>query len=185
MIRSLRWLTLGAALGLLIVGVGCRGTGKSKTHDGAVAVLDAKSGSKLTGRAVFTRMEGNWVHVRVEIENVKPGIHAVHIHENGDCSSPDGKSAGGHWNPTGKKHGKWGQPDGEFHLGDLGNIQVGKDGRGVLELSTDLWRIGGVENINIVGRSIIVHAGADDMKSQPSGAAGARIGAGKIVIPRR
>ena len=109
-----------------------------------------------------------------------PGSHAVHIHEHGDCSAPDAMSAGGHWNPTSKAHGKWGQADGEFHLGDIGNIEVGADGKGIIEFVTDLWTIGGGGPNDVVGKSIIVHAMPDDYTSQPTGAAGERIGCGEI-----
>ena len=85
------------------------------------------------------------------------GVHAVHIHESGDCSSPDGKSAGGHWNPTDVPHGKWGE--GEFHLGDIGNMTVGEDGTGKIELTTDQWEMGTGSIRDIVGKGIIVHAG--------------------------
>jgi Cu-Zn family superoxide dismutase len=111
---------------------------------------------------------------------VEPGPHAVHIHETGDCSAEDGSSAGGHWNPTGEEHGKWGEHP--FHLGDIGNIEVGEDGTGSITLSTDLWSIGDSSDHDVVGKSIVVHAGADDFKSQPSGAAGERIGCGVIEL---
>ena len=145
----------------------------------AIATIDSASGSSVTGMATFTQ-NGDQITLTIEIQNASPGIHAVHIHENGDCSSPDGKSAGGHWNPTGVAHGKWGE--GEFHLGDLGNITVGEDGTGGIELTTSLWEIGTGSDIDVVGRGIVVHAGADDFTSQPSGDAGARIGCGAIAL---
>ena len=145
----------------------------------AVATIGPTSGSRVTGTATFTQV-GNYITLLVEIEDASPGLHAVHIHQYGDCSSPDGKSAGGHWNPTGVAHGKWGE--GEFHLGDIGNINVGEDGTGSISLTTDLWEIGTGGDVDIVGRGIIVHAGADDFTSQPSGAAGARIGCGVIEL---
>lgn len=145
----------------------------------ATATIGPASESSVTGTAVFTQ-DGDQVTLTIEIQNASPGIHAVHIHENGDCSSPDGKSAGGHWNPTGVAHGKWGE--GEFHLGDIGNITVGEDGTGSIELATDLWEIGTGSDVDVVGRGIVVHAGADDFTSQPSGDAGARIGCGAIVL---
>ncbi|MDE0087277.1 MAG: superoxide dismutase family protein, partial [Candidatus Poribacteria bacterium] len=77
-------------------------------------------------------------------------------------------------------HGKWGE--GEFHLGDIGNKTVGDDGTGTIELSTELWEIGTGSIIDVVGKSIIVHADADDFVSQPSGNAGARIGCGVIEL---
>ena len=145
----------------------------------AIAVIGPTSGSNLTGTAIFTQ-NGETITLTVEIQNVSPGLHAVHIHEKDDCSSPDGTSAGGHWNPTNVAHGKWGE--GEFHLGDIGNITVGEDGTGKIELTTNLWEMGTGSDIDIVGRGIIVHAGADDFTSQPSGAAGARIGCGAIEL---
>ena len=143
----------------------------------ATAQISSASGSTLTGTAIFTK-DGENITLSIEIRNASPGIHAVHIHENGDCSAPDGTSAGGHWNPTDVAHGQWGV--GEFHLGDIGNITVGDDGTGSIELTTDLWEIGTGSDIDVIGKGIIVHADADDFVSQPSGNAGARIGCGVI-----
>ncbi len=145
----------------------------------AHAIINSSNDSGVTGMAVFTQ-NGDYITLTVEIQDATPGLHAVHIHANGDCSAPDGTSAGGHWNPTDVAHGKWGV--GEFHLGDIGNSTVGGDGTGSITLTTDLWEIGTGSDIDVVGKGIIVHAGADDFTSQPSGAAGARIGCGVIVL---
>ena len=145
----------------------------------ANAMIGSSSDSGVTGMAVFTQ-NGDQITFTAEIQGASPGLHAIHIHANGDCSAPDGTSAGGHWNPTDVAHGKWGE--GEFHLGDIGNITVGEDGTGRITLTTDLWEIGTGSDIDVVGKGIIVHAGADDFTSQPSGAAGARIGCGVIVL---
>ena len=145
----------------------------------ASAMISASNDSGVTGMAVFTQ-NGDEITLTAEIQGASPGLHAIHIHANGDCSAPDGTSAGGHWNPTGVAHGKWGE--GEFHLGDIGNITVGEDGTGSITLTTDLWEIGTGSDVDVVGKGIIVHAGADDFTSQPSGAAGARIGCGVIVL---
>lgn len=145
----------------------------------ANAMIDASNDSGVTGIAVFTQ-SGDQITLTIEIQGASPGLHAVHIHAYGDCSAPDGTSAGGHWNPTDVAHGKWGV--GEFHLGDIGNITVGEDGTGSITLTTDLWEIGTGSDVDVVGKGIIVHAGADDFTSQPSGAAGARIGCGVIVL---
>ena len=145
----------------------------------ANAMISSSNDSGVTGMAVFTQ-NGDQITLMIEIQGASPGLHAVHIHAYGDCSAPDGTSAGGHWNPTGVAHGKWGE--GEFHLGDIGNITVGEDGTGRITLTTDLWEIGTGSDVDVVGRGIIVHAGADDFTSQPSGAAGARIGCGVIVL---
>jgi Cu-Zn family superoxide dismutase len=143
----------------------------------AIAWVNATEGNEFQGSAIFVK-SGNQVELMMKIDPGPPGEHAVHIHENGDCSSPDGKSAGGHWNPTGEDHGKWGVAP--FHLGDIGNVVVGEDGTGTLSLITDLWSMGtGTEN-DILDRAVIVHADADDFVTQPTGAAGARIGCGVI-----
>ncbi|MXY99876.1 superoxide dismutase family protein [Candidatus Poribacteria bacterium] len=145
----------------------------------AHAMIGSSNDSGVTGMAVFTQ-NGDEITLVIEVQGASPGLHAVHIHANGDCSAPDGTSAGGHWNPTGVAHGKWGE--GEFHLGDIGNITVGEDGTGSITLTTDLWEIGTGSDVDVVGKGIILHAGADDFVSQPSGAAGARIGCGVIVL---
>ena len=145
----------------------------------AIAIIGPVGESGVTGTATFTQ-NGDQITLTIEIQNVSPGLHAVHIHERGDCSAPDAKSAGGHWNPTDVAHGKWGV--GEFHLGDIGNITVGEDGIGSIALTTDLWEIGTGSDIDVVGKGMIVHADADDFVSQPSGNAGARIGCGVIML---
>lgn len=144
---------------------------------GAHAEIQAKSGSQLGGTATFSAAEAG-VTLVVEIQNAPPGPHAVHLHDVGDCSAADGTSAGGHWNPTAENHGQWNHKP--FHLGDVGNITIDEQGHGSLTLTTDLWSIGsGAEN-DVVGHAIVVHAGADDFTSQPTGAAGGRIGCGVI-----
>jgi Cu-Zn family superoxide dismutase len=144
----------------------------------ASAVIEARSDSQLSGMATFT-VEGEQIAMRLDLEHAPPGRHAAHIHEFGDCSAPDGSSAGGHWNPMGVDHGKWAVEP--FHLGDLGNVTIGADGSGAFLLTTDLWSIGTGESNDIVGKAIIVHAGVDDFSTQPTGGAGGRIGCGVIV----
>ena len=102
---------------------------------------------------------------------------AVHIHEHGDCADT-AKMAHGHWNPTNAQHGKWGSAS--FHSGDIGNVKLDSKGKGVLTLETNLWTLGGEPATNILGKSIIVHGGVDDYKTQPSGNSGTRIGCGVI-----
>ena len=143
----------------------------------ALATIGETNESGVAGKAVFTQIGDN-IKLVVSLANASAGEHAVHIHATGDCSAPDGTSAGGHWNPTGVAHGKWGE--GEFHLGDIGNMTVDDQGMGKIELTTNLWEMNTGSDIDIVGKAIIVHAGADDFVSQPSGNAGARIGCGVI-----
>ncbi|MBV1923879.1 MAG: superoxide dismutase family protein [Flavobacteriaceae bacterium] len=143
-------------------------------------LLESKSDSEAKGKLKFSE-ENGIVTMYAKFWDLSPGTHAVHIHEKADCSSPDGKSSGGHWNPTFEEHGKWGAKEG-FHRGDIGNFNVSEDGKGSIQLTTDLWCIGcGDEKKDILGKAIIVHQGADDFVSQPSGAAGARISCGGII----
>jgi superoxide dismutase, Cu-Zn family len=102
---------------------------------------------------------------------------ALHIHEHGNCGDT-AKLAHGHWNPTNAQHGKWGS--GSFHLGDIGNVKLNAQGKGTMTLTTDLWTLGGKPDKNILGKAMIVHGGADDYKTQPTGNAGSRIGCGVI-----
>jgi Cu-Zn family superoxide dismutase len=178
-------LVLGAAS---LIG-GC-GSQEPASEDAAAAsaesirrldtVLKSKSGSELTGIAMFIQ-DSAGVSLQLNVENSPPGEHAVHIHEIGDCSADDASSAGGHWNPTAEDHGQWGEAP--HHLGDIGNITVGEDGMGALSLTTDRWTLGGGADNDIYGKAIIVHADPDDFTSQPTGAAGGRIGCAVIQQP--
>jgi Cu-Zn family superoxide dismutase len=142
-----------------------------------IAYVNPRSESECFGSAIFIN-EGGKITVQVSIEGAPPGEHACHIHEVGDCSAQDASSAGAHWNPTGEDHGRWGHAP--FHLGDIGNILVGPDGKGALLLTTDKWSMGTGEANDLVGKSVIVHASPDDFQTQPTGAAGGRIGCGVI-----
>ncbi len=138
--------------------------------------LEAKSGSKLAGKAILTETEGG-VHIVLNVEGVQPGDHGAHVHEKGDCSSADAKSAGGHFNPHTKDHGLPGAE--KRHLGDLGNISIGKDGKGSLDITAPGANLKADDPQSFVGRAIIVHAKKDD-GGQPVGNAGDRIGCGVI-----
>jgi superoxide dismutase, Cu-Zn family len=116
--------------------------------------------------------------LQVSLQNTHSGVHAVHLHETGDCSAHDATSAGGQWNPTGVKHGAWGNSP--FHLGDIGNLTVGEDGTGSLNLTSDRWSMGTGADNDLLGKAVIVHAKSDDFTTQPSGAAGDRIACGVI-----
>lgn len=141
--------------------------------------IASKSGSETQGVVKFTQ-KGNMVELDMTVHNLAShGVHATHIHEFGDCSSADGSSAGGHWNPTKEKHGKWGNH--EHHSGDLGNLKADINGTARLVMKTDRWCIGCEDEAkNIIGKSIIIHAKADDFKTQPTGDAGGRIGCAEI-----
>jgi Cu-Zn family superoxide dismutase len=171
---------LGATLGQSVYAK--KKAGKA-TPEGksAAASIESKSGSTVAGKASFTEA-GKEVTLKVEVEKAPPGKHAVHIHDKGDCSSPDGKSAGDHWNPMTDQHGEWSAE--HHHLGDIGNMDVGPDGKGTITLTTDKWTIGTGEKNDVAGHAIIVHGGVDDFKTQPTGNAGPRIGCGVISVAK-
>src|SRR5690606_10333433 len=132
------------------------------------------------GNVIFTEEAGVVTMIAV-VGGMTEGEHAIHIHEKADCSSADGKSTGGHWNPTNQPHGKWGSPDG-YHKGDIGNITANANGNGTITMSTDEWCIGcGDPNKDILGKAIIIHEGADDFVKKPTGNAGGRVSRGGII----
>jgi superoxide dismutase, Cu-Zn family len=141
----------------------------------AVAALNPTKGSHAAGMVYFTDVEEG-VQIVADVEGLSPGKHGFHIHEYGDCSSPDAASAGGHFNPTYKKHG--GPDSAERHVGDLGNLVA--DERGVAHYD----RIDSVISLNgsysIVGKALVVHANADDFKTQPKGNSGGGVTCGII-----
>lgn len=156
-------------------------TNEIKEESKTVSVsMDSKSGSTAKGEAYFTESNG-MVSLEAKFSGLKPGTHAIHIHEKADCSAEDATSSGGHWNPTHAKHGKWGDAEG-YHKGDIGNFEVGDDGVGHVSMQTDEWCIGcGDENKDILGKAVIVHEGKDDFTTQPTGDAGGRVSCGGII----
>lgn len=172
---------VGVAI-VLIAGIDCSAAEKVERKK-AVVTIESRSDSHLTGKGKFVEEDGK-VTLKLEIEGAEPGTHAVHLHEKGDCSAPDATSAGGHWNPSHENHGKWSNTP--FHHGDIGNIEVGADGKGTFTLTTDLWTIGGSAETDVLGKAIIVHAKADDFTTQPTGNAGGRVGCGVVqVAPKK
>jgi Cu-Zn family superoxide dismutase len=143
----------------------------------ANAQLKPTKGSKTFGEATFEQV-GNKVRVVVFVQGLRPGQeHGLHIHEVGDCSSGDGMSTKGHFNPHGKPHGHHG--GGERHAGDLPSLVANKSGRANIQVDVDVITLR-PGSANIVGRGLIVHADPDDYKTQPTGNAGARIACGVI-----
>lgn len=138
--------------------------------------LEPKSNSKLSGTATLTETDGG-VRVVLQVEGISPGDHGAHVHEKGDCSAPDGSSAGGHFNPAGHQHGLPAVE--QRHLGDLGNITIGKDGKGTHEITVPGANLKPDDPNSYVGKAIIVHEKKDD-GGQPVGNAGGRIGCGVI-----
>jgi Cu-Zn family superoxide dismutase len=138
--------------------------------------IEPKSGSQVSGKATLTEAPDG-VKVVLALEHMPPGEHGAHVHEKGDCSAPDGSSAGGHFNPAGNPHAL---PDtNPHHLGDLGNITIDANGNGHLEIVAAGANLKENDANSFLGRSIIVHEKKDD-GGQPTGNAGGRIACGEI-----
>lgn len=139
----------------------------------AIAVFIPTEGQQVRG--TLTLMATNsGVHITGKITGLTPGEHGFHIHEFGDLSSADGTAAGGHYNPDGHMHG--GPDSKEKHAGDLGNVKANEDGVATVDVKAD------VKLHFIIGRAFVVHAKADDLKTQPTGDAGGRVALGVIGI---
>jgi Cu-Zn family superoxide dismutase len=145
----------------------------------AVAPIMGKGASMaLGGTALFEGVSGG-VRVTINVTNAPPGKHGVHIHEGSSCADNDAGAAGAagaHFNPDMKMHG---EPGSKSHVGDLGNIEIGDNGRGELKLTTKRLQIGEGTN-NVVRKAVVIHAMEDDEMTQPSGDSGGRIGCGVI-----
>ncbi|MEI6734715.1 MAG: superoxide dismutase family protein [Comamonadaceae bacterium] len=144
----------------------------------ATAHLVATTGNTVSGIVHFTQM-GDKVLVTGDIKGLKPdAVHGFHIHEKGDCSSGDGVSAGGHFNPVGKPHGAHDQA--EHHAGDLPSLT--SDGAGAARLNFETGSISvGSGLADVVGRGLIVHRDPDDFRTQPTGNSGPRLACAAIL----
>jgi len=145
----------------------------------ATATLKPTEGNQVAGELTFTTADGG-VHVTGTVTGLTPDSqHGFHIHETGDCSAPDGTSAGGHFNPDGVAHGQ--VTADPHHAGDTNNITADAQGTATIDqmLSNNV-DIGKGDKYDIVGKGVIVHAKPDDYTSQPTGEAGARLACGVI-----
>jgi superoxide dismutase, Cu-Zn family len=180
-IGNLAVLSALIALGIFLF-VGFTGASVMQAQDAianAVCVMNPTAGNQVHGVITFTK-QADGIKIVAQLEGLTPGEHAFHIHEFGDCSAPDGTSAGAHFNPDKKPHG--GPTDAERHVGDLGKITAGADGKAHLEMLDQYISFLGAHSI--LGRGMIVHAQTDDFKTQPTGNAGARIACGVIGIAK-
>ncbi len=143
----------------------------------AIAALKTADG-KDAGSATVTEADGA-LHVTLAAAGLPAGTHAVHIHTTGKCDAPTFETAGGHWNPTDTHHGINNPQSPKPHLGDLPNMEVGADGNGTLDFDVVGATLAGL--LDTDGAALVVHADADDLKSDPSGNAGGRIACGVIT----
>jgi len=199
--RSIKRIVLPAAAAaiaaLALAVAGCESSGKDDSSstsaqkmdtDGkAAAVANLKTApaastqpkwGKPTGTVTFTQAGDDKVKVAYDLKGLTPGTHGFHIHEKGDLSAADFSSAGPHFNPTKHKHA--GPKSSERHAGDLGNIEADTSGNAKGTVTAEGLSIGSGAANDIIGRSIVVHEKADDLKSDPSGNSGARVAAGVI-----
>jgi len=178
--KTLRFLAAAVGVAALLLTTGCGdggGLGERKPKADAIAVMVPTQGNETAGVVEFVRTDGG-LRVMATLAKLPPGEHGFHIHQYGDCSSGDAGSAGGHFNPGNTPHGA---PDAaERHAGDLGNIVADEQGNASLDHVFSGIALEG--DTSIIGRSVIVHAGADDFTTQPTGAAGKRLACGVVGI---
>jgi len=167
-----------AALALSAALAGAWACASSKPDPTALAIIEPKSGSNVSGKVIFTQLSSGETRVEATIQNATPGRHGFHLHEKGDCSAADATSAGGHFNAAGNPHA--GPADPARHNGDFGNIEIGADGKGKMTMTTNMLTVLPGPN-SVVGKAVIFHDKEDDLKTQPTGNAGARFGCGVVI----
>jgi Cu-Zn family superoxide dismutase len=163
----------GAALML-----GACGANDQNSESESFPIINTQ-GSEI-GALIISPLAGGGVELNVTVSGLEPGTRAMHIHETGSCITPDFKSAGGHYNPAGVAHGQI--ADGP-HAGDMMNVEVGADGRGSFTVKNMKVNLRGGDLPALKdndGSALVIHGGADDYKSQPSGAAGPRVACAEI-----
>ncbi len=175
-------LLAGLALSL----TACGGNSSSSELEPAESIARADligADNTRYGEVIIGEGDGGLI-VQITAEGLAPGPRGVHIHEVGKCEGPDFKSAGGHWNPTGREHG-FDNPRGA-HMGDFFNLDIGEDGKGSVEATIDGAALKEGDNalMDADGAAFVVHAGPDDLKTDPSGESGGRIACGVFELQK-
>jgi len=179
-------LTVGSLICLAVLGLRSQATAQheeKKAEAGSITkavaqLLPTKKGKTVEGRVTFTQ-DGSTIHVHAEISGLTPGEHGFHIHEFGVWSE-DGMASGGHFNPAKEPHA--GPKKAMRHVGDLGNITANANGNATLDLDDSILSFHGAHSI--LGRGLVVHEKADDLKTQPTGDAGGRLAVGVIGVAK-
>lgn len=143
----------------------------------AVAVMYPTKGNTVSGVVKF-KQRSDGLQIMAQISGLQPGKHGFHVHEFGNCACDDAVCAGGHFNPTNQPHG--GFDSKERHIGDFGNLVADEQGNATYDRVDRDAALNGP--YSIIGRGLIIHADADDLVSQPTGNAGARVACGVIGV---
>lgn len=171
-------LSMAASLAACVIGLSACDEGKLETGapvaGGATAVAQLRTAAGAdVGRATATEVAGG-LRFTVDGMNMLAGTHGAHVHTTGRCDAPDFTTAGGHWNPTDMKHGTM-NPQGP-HYGDIPNLIVDSGGRGTVAATIPGATMAGL--LDADGAAFVIHAGPDDLKTDPSGNSGGRIACG-------
>jgi len=168
--KRLVYLTFGLLLTLLV----------SPSPSAAKTKVELKDGQGKSVGDIVIWDQGSGVALQLALHDLTPGEHGIHFHQVPKCEGPDFKSAGGHFNPEAKKHG-FDSPDGH-HAGDMKNFTVGLDGKAKMKLEDgEVTLKDGPHSLLTNGAAIVVHAKADDYKTDPSGNSGDRVACGVIT----
>jgi superoxide dismutase, Cu-Zn family len=184
--RQALWLTIGgAALAAACATdrdpAGADGAAVTSAVGPAVLAADLRDAEGRVRAHATVEQSGDSLRVRIESAGMSPGAYGAHLHTTGRCDPPGFTTAGAHWNPTGQMHGK-DNPKG-MHKGDLPNLLVGSDGRGSFEYTIPNAGLSGMLPNRLIdsdGASVVIHAKADDFRTDPSGNSGARIACGVL-----